>query len=219
MTKTKKNSKVTAKKKQKKGIKSSKEITKKVKKEEIIDMTERQGIYDLHPMSIYQELWNNIEKIRAWETAPEHMEYIKRYITRINDFSHTHWHLANTVPDKIVTSVVEVANNLIKEYDCNTTLEKTLCEVVANSYGKILSISKRLNESLSFDYFWHERNGFISIMSKELDRANRSYLSAMSHLIEIKEPKTQIHIKTKNAYMAQNQQFNNNDKNNENIKD
>lgn len=198
----------------------STDIQKPIEKTEIQELFAKQWIYASHPQTIYETIGSNIAKIRAWDKDPELMEYINTHFLRINDFSHSHWNLANTVPEKIATSVVEVANNLIEEYHCETTLEKTLCEVIANSYGKILSISKRLDDSLSFDYFGHERNGFISIMSKELERANRSYLSAMSELIEMKKPHTSINIKTKNAYIAQNQQINTNqDANVENIKD
>jgi hypothetical protein len=79
------------------------------------------------------------------------------------------------------------SNDIIKEYHCNTTLEKSLCEIISNSYWKIMSISKILNWSLNFEYFSNERNWFISIMSKELDRANRNYLNAMNNLLEIKK--------------------------------
>jgi hypothetical protein len=37
-------------------------------------------------------------------------------------------------------------------------------------------------------------------MSKELDRANRNYLTAMNNLLEIKRPQMNINVKTKNAY-------------------
>jgi hypothetical protein len=53
---------------------------------------------------------------------------------QLDTFSYHHTNLANTVSGDMCTSIVELANNLIEEYDCNTTLEKTLCEVVANSY-------------------------------------------------------------------------------------
>jgi hypothetical protein len=53
---------------------------------------------------------------------------------RLNDFASNHINLANTVPDKISTAVIELANDLIEEYNCKTSLEKTLCEIIANSY-------------------------------------------------------------------------------------
>jgi len=82
-----------------------------------------------------------------------------------------------------------------------------------------MSISKTLDDSLKFDYFWNDRNWFISIMSKELDRANRNYLTAINNLIEIKRPQMNINVKTNNAYFWQNQQINNNKTKDENIKD
>jgi len=216
MTKAKKSKNTISKKKKE----TSKEIQKPIEKIEIQELFAKQWIYASHPQTIYEKIGDNIAKIRTWDTDPELMEYVEKHLFRINDFSHSHSNLANTVPEKMATTVVEVANNLIEEYQCTTTLEKTLCEVIANSYGKILSISKKLDASLTFDYFGNERNSFIWVMSKELDRANRSYLSASNQLIEMKRPQSPIHIKTKNAYIAQNQQINTNqDSNAENIKD
>jgi len=140
-------------KKKKNTKKKEKALVKKCTKQDIIKMTEEQGIYELHPVQVYKKISENIEKFRSEEEDPKYMENVVKDITKVNDFSHTHLNLANTVPEKMVTSVVEIANNLIEEYECNTTLEKTLCEVVANSYGKVLSISRRLDRSLEFDYF------------------------------------------------------------------
>ena len=53
---------------------------------------------------------------------------------------------------------------------------------------------------------------------KELDRANRNYIMSLNNLLEIKRPQMNINIKTKNAYIWQNQQFNNNIIEDENIK-
>jgi hypothetical protein len=37
-------------------------------------------------------------------------------------------------------------------------------------------------------------------MSKELDRANRNYLTALNSLLEMKRPQMNIKVNTKNAY-------------------
>ena len=215
MTNAKKTKKISTKIKKK-----STEIQKPFSKQEVKERLGRVDFYDEHPDRIYKRIWELLHKdLKDW--SDEEQDYLQTHVRSLDNFTRSHIWLAETQKKwHLRTTIVELANNLIEEYECETTLEKTLCEVIANSYGKVMSISRKLDSSLSFEYFWHERNGFISIMSKELDRANRSYLSAMNQLIEIKEPKTSINIKTKNAYIAQNQQINTNqDANAENIKD
>ena len=54
------------------------------------------------------------------------------------------------------------------------------------------------------------------MISKELDRANRQFITALTTLKQIKAPSLEINVKTKAAFVAQNQQLNVNptDKNN-----
>jgi len=49
-------------------------------------------------------------------------------------------------------------------------------------------------------------------MSKEVDRANRHFLSALQTLKEIKQPELKVNIKTNAAFFGEKQEFNNNDK-------
>lgn len=197
----------------------SKEIVKPLTKEEVKEQLKTLATYEAHPETAYEKIWKTIAVIRSWGKDEEWFKYLKEHLLDLDTFNFHHTNLANTVSWSMTTSVVELANNLIEEYDCNTTLEKSLCEVIANSYWKIMSISKRLNSNLDFEYFWTERNQFIWILSKELDRANRSYLTSLNNLLEIKRPVMSINVKTKNAYFWQNQQFNNNETKDENIKD
>lgn len=199
----------------------SKELVKPLTRTEVRERFQNKSYYDLHPDHIYEKMGKllaNYDKDKS-SINEEELKYLIEKIWSIDDFSLRHINLANTVPNKMATSIVELANNLIEEYECNTTLEKTLCEIISNSYWKIMSISKKLDASLEFDYFWSERNGFIWVMSKELDRANRNYLTALNNLIDIKRPQMNINVKTNNAYFSQNQQINNNQEKNENIKD
>lgn len=197
----------------------SKELVKPLTRDQVKDTLKDIASFDSHPDQIYKNIWKTIATIRSWDKDEEWFEYLKKHLLDLDTFSYHHTNLANTVPKNMVTSVVELANNLIEEYNCETTLEKSLCEIISNSYWKIMSISKKLDSSLNFEYFWNERNWFISILSKELDRANRNYLTALNNLLEIKRPQMNINVKTKNAYFWQNQQFNNNQTKDENIKD
>lgn len=130
-----------------------------------------------------------------------------------------HTFLKWVVSQDLQPKIAEFVKTLIIEYDCQTSLERSLCEVIAISHGRLISTSKLMNEDFNLHYPSKEKIQYLSILSKELDRENRNYLTAINTLIEIKSPKMTINVNTENAFLSQNQQFNNNQWKNENIKD
>lgn len=56
----------------------------------------------------------------------------------------------------------------------------------------------------------HERNGHYTLVSKEIEKQSRLYMHALGTLKALKAPQENISIRAKNAFIAQNQQFNNN---------
>lgn len=204
----------------KKSNKTSKELVKPLNKEEVKERIARENYYAGHPDKIYNKLWEILTKSDIKEWNEEENEYINKHIRNINNFSKSHIPLAETQEEWVIrTSIVELTNNLIEEYNCNTTLEKSLCETIGNSYWKIMQISKKITcVMLAWEYISNERTKYLSMLWLEQDRANRNYLTLLNTLLEIKKPQMNINIKTKNAYIGQNQQFNNNDPKNENIK-
>ena len=53
-----------------------------------------------------------------------------------------------------------------------------------------------------------EKNGYLAILSKELDRAHRQLITALTTLRQIKNPPIEFNVKAKTAFVAQNQQIN-----------
>lgn len=121
-----------------------------------------------------------------------------------------HTFLSETVSGNLKIWVAEMASELIKEYDCKNTLEKSLCEIIANGYWRIISTSKLMNEDLNLYSPSKEKINYLAILSKELDRQNRTYLSAINTLIELKNPSMTINLNSENTYLGKNQQFNSN---------
>ena len=66
---------------------------------------------------------------------------------------------------------------------------------------------------------YEPRFKYLGELSKELDRQNRTYLTAINTLMEIKNPQMTINLNSENTFLGKNQQFNNNETKNENIKD
>jgi len=94
--------------------------------------------------------------------------------------------LRETVSGELKTWVTDLASGLVEEYQCNTSLERSLCEIIANSYGRIISTSKLMEEDLKLNYPSKEKMQYLTILSKELDRQNRTYFAAWENHENIK---------------------------------
>lgn len=127
--------------------------------------------------------------------------------------------LVETVSGNLQSWVTELVTKLIEEYQCETSLEKSLCEIIANSYGRIISTSKLMNKDLKLEYPSKEKMQYLTILSKELDRQNRTYFAAINTLMEIKNPNMSINLNSTNTFLAQNQSISPNWMHHENIKD
>lgn len=120
-----------------------------------------------------------------------------------------HVPLAETLNDnKYRTLVIELANQLVKEYECKTSSEKMLAQTAAWAYCRMLEYSYKLNGLTRLEYLSNEKNGFYSMLSKEVDRCVRQYLSAINTLKHFKQPALSVTFKAQNAFVAQNQQIN-----------
>lgn len=136
----------------------------------------------------------------------------------------THYPLAETVGEKYKPLVIEFSHQLIQEYNCQTSSEKALAEIVVGAYSRIIKYSEKMNSCMAQELAMDNRLVYFSYLSKEIDRANRQFLTAFTTLKQLKTPPLKINVKTKTAFIAQNQQLNTNSSNqdnsnkNENIK-
>lgn len=111
----------------------------------------------------------------------------------------------------------ELTSQIIKEYDCQTHLEKMQAEMVVNGFIRVIENSKRLNNCMEAgEYISHDRTQYLAMLSKQIDRSHRQYLSALMTLKQMKSPTIEMHIKAKTAFVSQNQQINAPTQNNEN---
>ena len=112
----------------------------------------------------------------------------------------------------------ELSSRIIKEYQCNTHAEKMLAETVVGAFMRYLDASRRFNNGLAANSdITANLTGFLAMMSKQMDRAHRQYLSALMTLKQLKAPNIEVNIKAKTAFVAQNQQINAPQQSNETI--
>jgi len=196
----------------------SKEIVKPLTKEEVQKRLANGMYFTTHPEYIYHKLWKLLTKDYDNYTDDE-KDYLQAHARSVNNFNKSHIWVAETQDEwNLRTTIIELTNDIINEYKCYTTLEKSLAEIIANNYWKVLQFSRKITSNLNSNYLSNERNNWINTLSKELDRANRNYLTSINNLIEIKRPQMNVNVKTSNAYFGNNQQFNNNSIKDENIK-
>ncbi|MBU3669073.1 MAG: hypothetical protein FGM57_03900 [Candidatus Taylorbacteria bacterium] len=127
----------------------------------------------------------------------------------------THFGLMEAVSEQYRGTVKELAIRFIIDYNCATSLEKAIANDIAHSYIKILDNSRRLNNEFNCKEITRNRTAYISVLSKQVDRANRQFINSIFALKQLKSPTLEMTIKTNNTFIANNQQINNEKKNNE----
>jgi hypothetical protein len=104
---------------------------------------------------------------------------------------------------------IELANQLIKEHSCTSASEKALVHILVNAYIRSLEYARMLSSNTGpGKSITTEMNGLYSALSKEIDRANRQFITALTTLKQLKSPSLTVNVKTNAAFIAQNQQVN-----------
>lgn len=113
--------------------------------------------------------------------------------------------LLNAIPELHRVFAIEFSKNLQREYNCKTPSEKSLAEIVALNFVRVLGAQSKINSYLSKDSVTDMGIGYLNVMSKELDRAERHYLASLQALKTIKSHSFEVNIKTNTAVVGQNQ--------------
>jgi hypothetical protein len=121
--------------------------------------------------------------------------------------------LMESVTETHIGLALQMKRDLQEEFNCKTPSEKALVDLAVSSYLSKLHYTKllRLNQTTSSS----DHNGYRNSASKEIDRAHRQFISTIETLKFMKQPSLKVNIKTNNAFVGENQQFNNNVENNE----
>ncbi|OGC68478.1 hypothetical protein A2415_00040 [candidate division WWE3 bacterium RIFOXYC1_FULL_39_7] len=113
--------------------------------------------------------------------------------------------LLNAIPELHRIFALEFNKNLQKEFDCKTPSEKSLAEVLALNWVRILSTQQSINAYLAMKTINQNGIGYLNVLSKELDRAERHYLTSLQTLKMLKMLPMKVNIKTQTAIVGQNQ--------------
>ena len=157
----------------------------------------------------WKELAVKLAKDRKSFTDEENKEFAE-IVLSINTTNHHRLLMEAMNETKDMTSIAEYAEDLIKEYDCKSISERSLCEVVALSYFSIMKTSREMNKHYNGTYYSNERTNMLNVLSKDLEKQNRMYLTSLQTLRTLKSPFWWMRINAKNAFIGENQQFNHN---------
>lgn len=113
--------------------------------------------------------------------------------------------MASVLPDSFKTMASELSKKLQEEYGCTTYGKKSLAEMAALNYGRILAIQKQLMGFLEKDGYGDLTVKIIATLSKELDKAQRHYLTALQSLEMGLQPPLNVNIKTTTTNIANQQ--------------
>ena len=197
------------KKKGKLALRTNRGLVVDQRKESILQLAEDMYSAD----EVLKKFEKNIKKKVVSKKHSKREEYrreLKEELSKVLEVvgSDSHYNLANTTDETFGVLAVDFCKQIIQEYKCETPSEKALAELLTSAYIRYLRVANRLDTGISSDYLSKERNAFMTILSKELDRAFRAYLAALTTFKQIKSHPIRLNIKATTAFVAQNQQVN-----------
>lgn len=145
------------------------------------------------------------------EQATEKYNKLQREIVSLGELDN-HYLISESVNKEYRPLLISMGRDLHKEFDVQTASEKGLVEIAVGAFGRYLEYSSRLYNLLNVEFLSHEKNGYYCVIAKEVDRAHRQYVTAISTLKQIKSPGFEVNIHAKTALLGQYQQVISTDK-------
>ncbi len=174
------------------------------------------------PEYLFREISGVLQKLK--DGSKKGKDEAKKYLQEQSDQFvmalglENHYHLRHSVSKKYAPLVLNVVQQIEKDYKCTTALEKATAELVALAHVQVINDQKRLNDFLNcVEEVDDASTRCGAFFSKQADRSYRNFLSMMTALRQLKQPQLEVNIKTHNAFVAQNQQINDNRNYHENI--
>jgi len=192
--------------------KKSKEVVKQYDKKDILSIADDFAELLITPNKLISELIDLMPSYgKANKSKKEAVSNKLLEIIRAKGLQN-HYSLAEVHYSEYKIMVVEMCKSLVEEYKCQTPSEIMLVHNIVGAYMRILKFSEKFNDTLAMGHTTALLNPFLSIMGKEIDRANRHFITALETLRQIKQPQIKLNVKANNAFVGQNQQFNHNQK-------
>lgn len=180
-----------------------KKPTKKALQEKEITEQLRNFQLPYDPLVVLRESKKEIEGKKGQPFALEPKSNSFKALT-LNEFENGML-MSFSVPEHHKTFVIDFTRRIQQEFECKTTIERSLSELIAINYVRILEIQRKINNLFENNGLTKLDVQYLAILSKELDRAQRHYLSAVQTLRTFKQPIFQLNVKADTAVVGQNQ--------------
>lgn len=155
------------------------------------------------PDLILQEVYKEFSDSKSDKLATNVMDNAFKAITL---FEFENGALMTTViQEGYKTFGVDMMRKVQEEYACETIIEKATAELATINYIRTLEVQRRITAYLDMNSLTDNGVKYLAIMSKELDRANRHYLTAVQVLRSLKQVPFQLTVKANTAVIGQNQ--------------
>lgn len=121
-----------------------------------------------------------------------------------------HYQLLDCVDRRYAALLLSMTRQIENDFECKTTAEKALAENIALAHVKVIDHSRQLHEALGQmgRSSTSIRSQEVEALSRQVDRANRQFLTGLTTLRQLKYPALQVNVISRNAFVAQNQQVN-----------
>jgi len=113
--------------------------------------------------------------------------------------------LVSVIPEMYRTFAIDLSRKLQAEFNCQTTSGKATAELAALNFVRTMEIQRKIDSCLARDTISEISVKYLAVLSKELDRANRHYLTVVQVLKTMNQPPLSISVKTQTAVIGQNQ--------------
>lgn len=113
--------------------------------------------------------------------------------------------LVSVIPEMYRTFAIDLSRKLQAEFDCQTPSGKATVELAVLNFVRTMEIQRKIDSCLARDTISEISVKYLAVLSKELDRANRHYLTVVQVLKTMNQPPFSVSIKTQTAVIGQNQ--------------
>lgn len=173
----------------------------------------KEGMYGTHPRLLLTQLSEVFHEYKDAKNEEEKEAKLQVFNDRFSKALYiyglyNHAAITTTVNESYRPLVVEMSDQIIKDFDCTCAHEKALAEMIASSYVRYIQYSTDFRGAEQIEFLSKEKTQFYTMYSNEADKAHRQFTVALTTLKQLKSPTPQINVRTNTAFVAENQQLN-----------
>ncbi len=161
------------------------------------------------------ELWNK-KGLSAKEK--ERKDNLQLEISKAFGLKNGLW-AANLSHERYHKFLATTRSVIVKEYDCKAPIELILADRIVANYWRSMRLDMTLNRLIEKEdggyTFNDSKMNVIRELGKGLESASRQLNTSILLLKELKQPKLNVRVNTKSAFIGENQQFNVNKQDNQ----